>query len=301
LRWASEVGAGSWTNLRDTAAYVSRDHDLTMRAWYLAAPLADLGHLDVAWEEQRWSIAPPALVLERGLGTCVYLAGSRPDRVMRRFGEAADDIEVFPFDIAQDPAPHGVFAKCASIDTARSLADRLRVPLVFDPSSSLAAAVPVPGLSDDRLGAPPALEDGLERFDAASSSWVKVDDRERPGLYRMDLHGRNIYRLRREENWYRVDRSEGLFLELGRSAPLLRWHPPSSDFRIPSALELPRWLTLPAIAERAAVASSGLLPVRRRGKRLYRNVSRVVATILAERLTTELVVEGGPSSELSAE
>lgn len=298
LMWASEVGSGSWGQLRDTAAYLARVHNTRDRPWYLAAPLSDLGHIDLSWNNDRWSVSNPALIMARGCGLCAYLVGARPRRMLERFQVAVDAQDIYPFEIAQDNAPAALFAKCASVESAEAVARRLGVPLLFDPSTALArnlARIDAIGLE---LAAPVPLEDTLERFDPQSFEWVAVDDRDQPGLYRTDLYGRHILRLRQHDQWYKVDQATGQLLVLSDRPDLLTWSRPSADWTKPSVLEVPSWLALPQLAERAAVAASGLLPKRERGKRLYRNVSRVVATTLAERLGVRLSVVANSSAEL---
>jgi hypothetical protein len=298
LMWASETGSGSWNGLRDTAAYLSRVYETSDRPWYLAAPLSDLGHVDISWTQQRWSVARPALAMARGSGLCAYLVGSRPRRMMERFLAAADELDVYPFEIAQNNAPYAVYAKCAGVDAARAVAERLKVPLIFDPSTALAEAVHLVDASRLELGAPPPIEDTLELFDTGTYRWRRTDDRIGHGLYRTDLYGRNIYRFHRDEQWFKVDRAMGQLLALHDTSGLMRWSAPSADWKTPSVLEVPSWMALPQLAERAAVAASGLLPVRTRGKRLFRNVTRIVASILSERLRVQLSVSSSPSAEL---
>jgi hypothetical protein len=298
LMWASETGSGPWGQLRDTAAYVARVHDTGDRPWYLAAPLSDLGHLDLSWPTERWSVAAPALVMARGCGLCVYLVGARPRRMLERFEEAADAQDVYPFDIRQGKAPSALFAKCASVDSAQAVADRLRIPLLFDPSAALAERVPSIDPSRLELAAPVPVEDTLAWFDPESYQWLGVTDRQEPGLYRTDLYGRNIFRLHRHDQWYKVDQATGQLMVLSDRSDLLCWSRPSLDWATPSLLEVPSWLALPQLVDRALVAASGLLPIRQRGKRLYRNVSRVVATILADRLGLRVSVVAESPTQL---
>ena len=298
LMWASEFGSGTWGHLRDTAAYLARVHDTGDRPWYLAAPLSDLGHIDLSWSTERWSMSNPALVMPRGCGLCVYLVGARPRRMLERFQDAADAQDVYPFEIPQGNAPVALFAKCASVDAAQTIADRLGIPLLFDPSAALAQSVPAVDPSALELAAPVPIEDTLEQFDPRSFRWIATSDRDQPGLFRTDLYGRSIFRLKRDDQWYKVDQAIGQMLALSDRSDLLRWSPPSLDWVRPSMLEIPSWLALPQLAERAVVAASGLLPKRERGKRLYRNVSRVVATTLAERLGVGLSLVADSSAEL---
>jgi hypothetical protein len=298
LMWASEFGSGTWNQLRDTSAYLARVHDTGDRPWYLAAPLSDLGHIDLSWSTERWSVSNPALVMARGCGLCLYLVGARPRRMLERFQVAADAQDVYPFEIPQGNAPAALFAKCASVDSAQALADRLGIPLLFDPSAALVKRVPSIDPSGLELGAPVPIEDTLERFDPQSCRWRPASDRDQPGLYRTDLYGRSIFRLYRGDQWYKVDQSTGQLLVLSDRSDLLRWSRPTADWATPSLLEVPSWLALPQLADRALVAASGLLPRRERGRRIYRNVSRSVATTLTERLGLRLSVVSDSSVEL---
>jgi len=298
LMWASETGSGSWGQLRDTAAYLARVHDTGDRPWYLAAPLSDLGHLDLSWSAERWSVSEPALVMARGCGLCAYLVGARPRRMLERFQVATDAQDVYPFEIPQGTAPTALFAKCASVESGQAIADRLGIPLLFDPSTALAQRAPRIDPSEPELASPVPIEDTLEKFDAQLYRWVPTVDRDQPGLYRTDLYGRSIFRLKRDDQWYKVDQATGQLLVLSDRADFLCWSRPSLDWAKPSVFEVPWWLALPQVVDRALVAASGLLPIRERGKRLYRNVSRAVAITLAERLGLRVSFATDSSAEL---
>ncbi len=138
LRWVSETGAGSWVRLRDASAYVCQRHNLRWRPWQLAVELSSLGHIDINWETRDWSVAPPTLNVVPGLGLWIVLTGSRPHYVDERFDTATDDLDVYPCNVSQPPAPAAKLAKCATVDTVRRVAERLGVAVVFDPAQALA-------------------------------------------------------------------------------------------------------------------------------------------------------------------
>ena len=300
LRWVSETGSGSWRHLRDAAAYLTRTHELGLRPWQLAVPLTWLGHVDIDWKEQRWSVAPPAVALSPGMGLCAYLVGARPSRMVERFEKATEDLNVYPFSLPQNDAPAALLAKCSSVAVAEEVAHRLRVPLIFDPARGIVEELPGVALDKASASSPIPIEDDLERFDPINGRWGEVMGRDEEGLYRLDLYGRSMHRLRRGDDWYSVDKATGQILVLKGRSDLLFWCRPSSDFRVPSTLEVVDWLGLPPLAERAAVASSGLVPDRSGNRRVYRNVTRSTATTIAERLDLPLTVEHKPSARLSA-
>jgi hypothetical protein len=218
--------------------------------------------------------------------------------MIERFDAATDSLDIYPFDIPQGHAPSALFAKCASVDSGYQLADRLGVDLLLDPASGLAQRLRVIDPSRLDVASPPPVEETLQRFDPGTFIWEPVVDRERDGLYRIDLYGRNLHRLHLGDEWYRVDQAIGQLLVLRDRPPVLGWSPPNSDWSVPSVLDVPSWLALPQLADRAAVAASGLLPVRSKGRRLYCNVSRVVARTLAERLGIGLSIRTAPCADL---
>ena len=284
LRWTSELGSGSWERFRDAAAYVSQKHRDPRRPWMLASDLSMLGHLDIDWASRSWSIAPPTLNLVPGLWLCVVLTGSRPYHVERRFEEATDDLEVYPFEIEQAPAPAAMFAQCASVEAGEMIARRLDARFVVHPARALVSVLP--HIDDhQRTPAPePALEEA-KRFDSEGLRW-RADHGRHPGLYRIDLHGRPVHRwLDPNGSWWSVGLPTGQFIALRESKrQAMRWRPPASDGSQPASFEVRPSLSLPVLAERAATVSSGLVPKLHDGWRRYLNVPQDVAQAIAAAL-----------------
>lgn len=281
LRWVSEAGSGSWDHLRDACAYLAQKHRLQRRPWVLASDLSALGHLDIDWNTRSWSVAPPALNLVPGLGLCLVLTGSRPYYLDQRFERVTDEVDVFPFSIAQPPQPAARYAKCASVEVAEHVASRLGGQLVIDPGRQLAdAVIPIDQVDVERAPEP-SLDDAL-RFNPATLQW-EPDHQRLPGLYRIDLHGRSVHRRFETGEWWSVDLPAGQFLALhGRSKPVLRWRPPAAA--MPECFEVRQELSLPIIAERAATVCSGLVAERVDGWRRYLNVPHAVAERVAAAL-----------------
>jgi hypothetical protein len=286
LRWTSEAGAGSWERLRDASAYVCHKHQLKRRPWTLASDLSSLGHLDVDWTTRSWSVAPPALNLVPGLGLCLVLTGSRPHYVDRRFEQATDDLDVYPFEVPQPPSPSARFAKCASVEVAERVARGLGARLVIDPGGALVEALR-PVEEEPTEAAPPPALDESQRFDPETLTWT-WDHGRRPGLYRIDLHGRPVHRRLDDWGlWWAVDLPTGQFLSLRRRGdPVVRWRAMADGE--PARLEVRRELRLPILAERAATVSSGFVPREVAGWRRYLNVSRPVAAGIARALLQDL-------------
>ena len=288
LRWVSEAGSGGWERLRDTCSYLTYKHERNLRPWIVASELSQLGHIDIDWGSRSWSVAPPALNLVPGLGLCVVLTGSRPHFVDERFDAATNSREVYPFEVSQGHAPRAKFAKCASVEIAQRTAERFGSQLVVDPASQLLSALKPIDEVAAVLASPPALDEA-ERFDTATLQW-KSEHRREAGLYRLDLHGRKAHRrLDQSGTWWAADLPIGQFQELhGNPMPVLRWKRPQGES--PAYLEVRRELSLPLIAERAAVVSSGLLPKPSGDWRRYANVPESIARSLAALLLSPLSI-----------
>ncbi len=292
LRWISEVGAGSWVQLRDAIAFSTAVRRVAVvRPWQMASDLSALGHVDIDWDCGRWSIAPPCLVLAPEMGLCAYLAGWRTKSLLERFDEAADTLDTLPFDVEQGSAPRARFVKCASVEALERVAAHLEIPVVYDPSSQLAEATSVH--TGRALAAPPPPDEDLDLFDSTNVEWVRVDLPEGPGLYRYELHGRRVFRLLADD-WYAVDRAAGQLAILHGRRDVLRWHPSDRENTTPRCASVRRDVSLPALAERALVSSSGLLPRRSGEARTYLNVDPTVADTLGRQLGVETSFEEKP-------
>lgn len=293
LRWISEAGSGNWEDLRETCAFICEKHDVKRRPWSLANDLSALGHIDIDWATRRWSVAPPTLNLVPGLGLCVVLTGSRPYHVDQRFAEATNDLDVYPFEVAQSPGPAAKFAKCASVETAHRVAGSFGAELVIDPAASLVSCMRSVDEVPVDLAPEPSLEESL-RFDPRSLAWQTVSE-VTPGLYRIDLHGRPVHRRLDEHGyWSAIDLAAGEFLELRRRKdPVVKWMPGDRSGKHAPTLMVRAELALPVLAQRAATVSSGFLPRQHERWLHYLNVPRQTAATISERLLQEFAVEQG--------
>jgi hypothetical protein len=296
LRWASENGNGRWVHLSEAIAHtMAIRNQKDVRSWILASDLSDLGHMDVDWDAGTWSASPPCLVVSRGLGLCAYLTGWRTSMLLSRFEAAADDLDIFPFEVPQGQGPKAIFAKCSSVEAIEGLAARLRVPVVYDPCKRLAELIRF-NARPRRLGAPPPPDEELARFEPGGLRWISVSTASQTGLYRFELHGRKTFRLFDSGEWYIVDRSEGQLQVLAGRDDVVRWHAPSADGSSPRAMSVHFAVSLPPLVTRAAVSASGLLPLRRGGRLVYINVARDAAATLAENCGLVLSVTNDPIS-----
>ena len=295
LRWASEAEAGSWDTLRDTSAYLIAIREANRRPWQMVSRLSSLGHLDIDWAGGRWSVARPCLALSPGLGMCAFAAGWRSGAWLNRIETLTKSHSIAVFPVAQGTAPHAIYFKSDDLDSLRSAAEAMNARFVVDPAAQLAELVEPTRVSAGTLASAPIVDEELEYFDADAISWVPATSRDEQGLYSFDLYGRRDFRLHVDGDWHKVDRATGQLHELRGRTDVAIWHPQSSDYMTARALVLPVDVSLPAVAERAAVASSGLLPVIQGGKKIYRNVARSTAVRICERVGLGLGFDSDPA------
>lgn len=285
--WMSETGAGTWDDAREKIAAVQMGLLRKKPAWIVASQLSDSGHLDVDWSANRWSTSRPALCVLPGTALCATWTGARPRRVWRDLQEQVVDLtSVFNFDIAQPEGLTASFIKAASVDELAECAARLDLDFVIDPANRLADVIPTLRPPQERAAALTPTET-IQWFDGHALVWRPVEHiGDLHGLFRVERRGRREARWRDANGgWFKVDQPAGMFLSLTDPGPrVLRWRPPPADRSEPSYLEVREPMLLPEVARRAAVASSGLLPIRSDGWLQYRNVSQRVAKRIMHQL-----------------
>lgn len=288
LRWASERGSGPWGEYRDAAASVLGHRSQNTRPWQLAHNISILGHVDVDWDKDQWSVARPCIALSPGMGLWAYLAGWRTHSLMDRFEHATDRIDAYPSQIGQGLNPSAQLVKVGSIAVLEQIAKELHVPIAYDPAAQLADLVALPKSNTAALSSAPPFDEQLEFFDPVPLRWTESNFRDLDGLYRFELHGRKQFRLLVGDQWFRVDRSVGQMSLLAARDDILVWHKPTADGSQPSVLAVRAGISLPVLAERAAVAATGLLPKHVRGWTIYQNVNRNTADRIANGLGLRL-------------
>ncbi|MCY3890460.1 MAG: hypothetical protein OXG50_11260 [bacterium] len=293
LRWVSELETGTWAQFRQAAATCLAASDELASASTLARRMSSLGHMDIDWEAGRWSVAPPVVVVARGMGMCAYLAGWRTGWLESRFERATDNLNIFPLEQRQNGAPVAKYAKCGNIEAIEELARDLYVGIVWDPSAQLADMVSLPRIYDLPFAATPFGEDEVKMFDPQTGRFSKVATTTAEGLYTYEVNGRPAHRLHIDGDWRVVDRATGM-LQVLQGSPLMRWHKATADLTSARAVTIPVWLTLPPVAERSLVSATGLLPIHQGDRRVFRNVSRDVALRLSDALGIVLDIADQP-------
>ena len=227
------------------------------------------------------------------MGLCVFLSGSRPKRMLERIDEAIDSADIFPFSFGQADGPEALFMKSGSLDAVDRVAEIIGAEVVVDPAARLVELVE--NLTDlvSTVGSPPRDEpDLLSRFDSSSLTWRSTHITGEPSLYRMEWHGRYLFRLFDGDEWYSVDLPTGQMAEFKRiGKSVLKWTQHGLRGQSPSLLTVPKNVLLPELAHRAAVSCSGLLPLLEKSNKVYRNVPLPFAQKLAAQLHQTLQTE----------
>jgi hypothetical protein len=293
LRWISEVGSGTWEQLRKTSKYLMERHALNLRDSKLGSNLSKLGHLEIDWENSRWAVVRPTLNVIPGMGLVAVLTGSRPQIVEEKFDRAADDtLDVFalPLHNQSNLNPHSRMLKCASLDDAKSIAEKLGARFVLDPASRLAGAMK--SLEDLVLlnaASPHKNEFGeIKLFNNEDYKWRQISKMRNftwvDGLYEAPGWGRPRFLIRRDDRWFQTEKSYGLFLEYKRVGRTRVFQYRSQHDMQPSYLYVDSDVVLPMLAERSLVMCSGFASKSINTKTAYINVPNNLARHIANKL-----------------
>ena len=293
LRWVSEVGSGSWEQLKQTSKYLMDRHKLNRRDSVLGSNLSKLGHLEIDWLNSRWAVVKPTINVIPGMGLIVVLTGSRPQIVEDKFESAAgDSMDVFalPLHFQSIENPHSRMLKCASLAEAKDIAAKLGARVVVDPASRLAGSMK----SLDKIQPVEATEphknefEAIKVFNCAANSWQLISRLKSfkwtDGLFEAPGWGRPRFLIRRDGRWYQLEKSHGLFMEYQRVGRTNVMQYKSQNETQPSYLYLDSDVVLPMLAERALVMCSGFAAKSINTKTAYINVPKDLAIYIANKL-----------------
>jgi hypothetical protein len=301
LAWMSERGSGTWQELKDAWAWLNAGTDLEPadRAWIVARDLSALGHIEIAWTQQRWAAAPPVITMLPRSGGRALMTGGRtralyepphPDSDEAGTGmlaDAAEELDLWVDDWPSRDGPTSAVINCTSHIDAERLASRLGIRFTYSVSQTLAHLLP-PLEAYLRIAPAGELPRGFdaEVFDPEECRWSWADSTEVPGLYRCRTWGVNVYALRSPLNaWKRVQPEVGIYAVYSWHAGDLK---PMTYDRASGELSMKLHAVPPLLHSRAAVLCSGRLPMRPdiSGRRhiVYLNVAPEVARRIASSL-----------------
>ena len=313
LAYLSEKGRGTWKELREAWDWLVPDQDPAGKAWIVAQDLSALGHLEVDWnpEGMVWCAAPPVITMIPRSGGRALVTGARtralfdPGRSKVRgedsaagdLVDAVDDLQLWLDEFSQARGPTTLMIACRSHLDAQKLAERVGLRYTFSVAQQLAGLLP--GIDQyAKLWPAGELPRGFdfERYDTSLLRWIPVDNADSQGLYRARTYSEYVHALNGPLSWRHVSREHGVY-------EVLRWA--KRDLLVYDArtheLAVPFHAPLPGLHARAAVLSSGRLPVARDrpiskpGKggiysRIYSNVDDEVAQRIALALGQTLAI-----------
>ena len=307
LVWMSEVGAGSWRRFKDAHAWVFRDRppDEAPEPGYVAAHLAERGHAEIDWEQQRWAVAPCVLTTVPGLPSAGLVVGGRTRSTLESWA-ALDWPEVY-LDLNPEPPhppPHpgalagadgvrALFVIADDVEHLQAAAAEMHATFVWDAGLALASRLPT--LTDLVIAArrmPPPPESDVARFVSEVGEWRATRTATEPGLYRFRPRriGGTEFRLITAQGSLRIDRSIGIYADLAKAHVDALWYEPSD---VNGMLYVRASAPLPERHARSLHLCSGLRPddttlepigaVRR-----YHNVPLQIAETIAAKLSQRL-------------
>lgn len=293
LRWVSEVGSGTWDQLRQASRYLMERHKINRRDSYLGSSLSKLGHLEIDWVSSTWAVVKPTLNVIPGMGLVVVMTGSRPQVVEDRLKNAANTVDVYALPLQPQQSadqPHIRMLKCADLNEARSVANRLNSRFIIDPASRLATSlIPLEKYPLERAAAPhPNERESVKLYDIDSRSWLQISKlisfNWRDGLYEVPGWGRPRFLVKRGSDWFQTEKTYGMFHEYKRVGiqNVLKWRQMENNDS--GYLYVDKDVVLPILAERSLVMCSGFSALEINTKIAYVNVPREVALEIARRL-----------------
>ncbi|MZE80342.1 hypothetical protein [Streptomyces xinghaiensis] len=303
LRWASELGSGTVTDLKKGAAWLARSNGLEVEFGAAGRWIRDcqsLGHLDVDWKAGRWSVAPSALTRLPSADGLAAVVGSRTAFADERLANAeAEELSVIrvPSSLPDTdiPVPDTWLVQYDDPSVLPGKAGMLGA--VYTECFAIQAAAMLPELRLGRPSAPPAYGRAVERYDQDSVPpvFVPAPKHEGDGLYRFrQADHRRICTIKRGGDWYETSQERGIYLELARlggdGAPI-RWYPERGAGRERMGRLVVDWGTpLPDLQRRVAVMCTALPPEFGMTAKtvIYHNVPRAVAERIAASLSQRL-------------
>jgi hypothetical protein len=299
LRWVSECGAGSWLEFREAHDWLfnsGHQEGRQVRATTTIHAMSMLGHVEIDWDDGRWSVAPTTLTIVPNAGAHAILTGGRNRSQLDAFAAATSSDDYFSDSHRQDWGPDAVFVAAGDERGIESLATSLNVAYETCVSERLARMLPpLASYLAVSVSTPAARGYGVERFNAIVLNWKPTDSDQEPGLYRYDVWGRPEYRfVTSEGRFHRVDWALGVHAELARNNKREIHYVVDS---VNGTLRVPFAAQLPTLQARTAVLCSGLMPWLENKKWHYPNVPRQTAEMISASLGQILVVDnlGGAS------
>ncbi|MFD6950656.1 MULTISPECIES: hypothetical protein [unclassified Nocardiopsis] len=305
LRWVSELGSGSVSELRSGLEWYARSSGLPDdrgAVWGWIGAMSALGHLDVAWRNSTWSCSPPAVTRVPYSDGLAAVTGERRRSALKTLLDRGPSLGLEamwvrpPCPPGELPLPMSLLLSHWSPDQLGELASLTGAE--YTPCFAFQAATVLPGTKTEEVAAGPRFDVRVSRYTPFSREgtglWTEVEGRLKDGLYRWrKTDSRTVFRLRRGGSWFKLPKEVGVYAELQRNGiSVLSWtqEPGPGRWRIGS-LAVHRNAPLPPLHARTATLCSGL-PARTGpgGAYVYDNVPWRIARAIAESLGQRVFV-----------
>ncbi|WP_017584773.1 hypothetical protein [Nocardiopsis ganjiahuensis] len=299
LRWVSELGAGSVSELRSglewyAGLYGLPDDRGAIRRWI--GLMSALGHLDVAWRSSAWSCSPAAVTRIPYSDGLAAVTGERRRSALQTLLRCCPSLDLEavwirpPHPPGELPLPKSLLISYWSPDQLKELASLTGAE--YTPCFALQASAMFPGTRIGESAAGPRFDARVSRYTPSPSDeadpWTEAEGHLEDGLYRWKrTDSRTVVRLRRGESWFKTPKEVGVYAELQRNGiSALSWtqEPGPGRWRIGS-LAVHRNAPLPPLHARTATLCSGLPARTGPGDAdVYDNVPWRIARAIAESL-----------------
>jgi hypothetical protein len=302
LEWASSRTDGSWDQLKSAVTWLWNELEPTRSSSpsMLVRNLSILGHVEISWAKNQWSVCAPRLVRLPGILHYGVLAGFRTRRFIDHVLDLADredDYSVVVDSVNQQDAPTAYFVGATTSGDLYAFARAINVPIVEGLTDAILTRLPT--LSDQLKNAPlaPPPPGEAEQFDAKALRWVPVSGSRPAHLERVNHFGRYITLFpATSSEWREVDLDLGVFAELqARQIQVVEWQQDA----VAGTLRVRRETHLPLLQARALALASGLLPAPTGAWHAYANIGLAESEAVCRSLGQAMMATPGARASKS--
>jgi hypothetical protein len=300
LQWMSEAESGRISDLRETAEWLARSVDLEIASYAAGRWVRDvsaLGHCDVDWERDTWTISSPRISrLPEADGSAV-LIGARGSKLLQPLGVAEIWSQTLRREggVGEIPVPDTVLIQ---YESARELIElTAALGTEYSDCAPFELARELSTLSPGAPSAPPVRSDELRVLNEVSprrefSVFVGDYQVAPDGLYCQQVRGRDFYLVRTSGQWFHCDLTTGIYLELHRrNVSVMRWRPePGRGSAEIGELFVDWGAPMPVMHSRALTLCSGFTArfSSKAHTAIYDNVPLIIAREVATSLGQDL-------------
>lgn len=292
LRFLSEKASGTWRELKGAFDWIwGTTESPAEKAWIAARDLSALGHLEIAWDEEAWSVAPPLLSMLPRSGGRAFITGARTGYFEDRLEEIAVERGLWLDRCGAQRGPQTLLLASSSHLDAEGFATDAGIEYAYSVADQVASLLPELSQYMGGFAVDEELPAGFEaeQFDPRTQEWHSVSRTEERGLYRTRTFQRQVFGLLdATSRWRRPMKEFGIYEVLRwENLNVLSYSERRGELRV--ALGAP----LPTLHARAACLCSGRLPRFRFSRNepaqlVYDNIPVTVATQIARSLDQEL-------------